>query len=185
MAPDLSIKDRVSEHQAFVSRALVIFAIAVLLVVGLIVRLVQLQVWEHDVYRTRSDENRILVQPLAPQRGLIYDRNGVLLADNRPVFSLELVGERIDDLSAFIEELSTVVTISEEDVTGFYERLKRRRRPFEPIVLKLTLTDDEIAKLAVNRLRFINGMQVNAKLVRFYPFGELLTHAIGSVLRVT
>ncbi|MCZ6655850.1 MAG: penicillin-binding protein 2 [Gammaproteobacteria bacterium] len=185
MAPDLSIKDRLSEHQAFVGRALVIFAVAVLLVVGLIVRLVQLQVWEHDVYRTRSDENRILVQPLAPQRGLIYDRNGVLLADNRPVFSLELVGERIDDLSAFIEELSTVVTISEEDVTGFYERLKRRRRPFEPIVLKLTLTEDEIAKLAVNRHRFINGMQVNAKLVRFYPYGELFTHAIGSVRRVT
>ncbi len=185
MAPDLSIKDRVSEHQAFVSRALVIFAVAVLLVIALIVRLVQLQVWEHDVYRTRSDENRILVQPLAPQRGLIYDRNGVLLADNRPVFSLELVGERIDDLSAFIEELSTVVTISEEDVTRFYERLKRRRRPFEPIVLKLTLTDDEIAKLAVNRHRFIKGMQVNAKLVRFYPYGELFTHAIGSVRRVT
>ncbi|MCZ6658190.1 MAG: penicillin-binding protein 2, partial [Gammaproteobacteria bacterium] len=126
MAPDLSIKDRLSEHQAFVSRALAVFTVAVLLVGGLVVRMIQLQVWEHDVYRTRSDENRIQVQPLAPPRGLIYDRNGVLLADNRPVFSLELVRERIDDLTAFIEELNTMVAISEEDISGFYDRLKRR-----------------------------------------------------------
>ncbi len=185
MAPDLSIKDRLSEHQAFVSRALAVFTVAVLLVGGLVVRMIQLQVWEHDVYRTRSDENRIQVQPLAPPRGLIYDRNGVLLADNRPVFSLELVRERIDDLTAFIEELNTIVAISEEDISGFYDRLKRRRRPFEPIALKLTLTEDEIARLAVNRHRFIGGVEVKPKLVRYYPDGELFTHAVGSVRRVT
>ncbi len=185
MAPDLSIKDRLSEHQAFVSRALAVFTVAVLLVGGLVVRMIQLQVWEHDVYRTRSDENRIQVQPLAPPRGLIYDRNGVLLADNRPVFSLELVRERIDDLTAFIEELNTIVAISEEDISGFYDRLKRRRRPFEPIALKLTLTEDEIARLAVNRHRFIGGVEVKPKLVRYYPDGELYTHAVGSVRRVT
>ena len=185
MAPDLSIKDRLSEHQAFVSRALAVFTVALLLVGGLVVRMIQLQVWEHDVYRTRSDENRIQVQPLAPPRGLIYDRNGVLLADNRPVFSLELVRERIDDLTAFIEELNTIVAISEEDISGFYDRLKRRRRPFEPIALKLTLTEDEIARLAVNRHRFIGGVEVKPKLVRYYPDGELYTHAVGSVRRVT
>ena len=185
MAPDLSIKDRISEHQAFVSRALAVFTVALLLVGGLVVRMIQLQVWEHDVYRTRSDENRIQVQPLAPPRGLIYDRNGVLLADNRPVFSLELVRERIDDLTAFIEELNTIVAISEEDISGFYDRLKRRRRPFEPIALKLTLTEDEIARLAVNRHRFIGGVEVKPKLVRYYPDGELYTHAVGSVRRVT
>lgn len=185
MAPDLSIKDRLSEHQAFVSRALAVFTVAVLLVGGLVVRMIQLQVWEHDVYRTRSDENRIQVQPLAPPRGLIYDRNGVLLADNRPVFSLELVRERIDDLTAFIEELNTIVAISEEDISGFYDRLKRRRRPFEPIALKLTLTEDEIARLAVNRHRFIGGVEVKPRLVRYYPDGELYTHAVGSVRRVT
>jgi penicillin-binding protein 2 len=185
MAPDLSIKDRLSEHQAFVSRALAVFTVAVLLVGGLVVRMIQLQVWEHDVYRTRSDENRIQVQPLAPPRGLIYDRNGVLLADNRPVFSLELVRERIDDLTAFIEELNTMVAISEEDISGFYDRLKRRRRPFEPVALKLTLTEDEIARLAVNRHRFIGGVEVKPRLVRYYPDGELYTHAVGSVRRVT
>ena len=171
MAPSLRIKDRHAEHQAFVSRALVLFAIAAGMALVLVIRMVQLQVWQHDVYRTRSDENRISVQPLAPARGIIYDRNGVPLAENRPIFSLGLVRERIGDLDRFIAELAEVVSLDRDDIEGFEERLMRRRRPFEPIPLKLSLTEDEIAALAVNRHRFV-GAEVEARLARYYPFGR-------------
>ena len=184
MAPSLRIKDRHAEHKAFVSRALVLFAIAAGMALVLVIRMVQLQVWQHDVYRTRSDENRISVQPLAPARGIIYDRNGVPLAENRPIFSLGLVRERIGDLDRFIAELAEVVSLDRDDIEGFEERLMRRRRPFEPIPLKLSLTEDEIAALAVNRHRFV-GAEVEARLARYYPFGELMAHPVGSVRRVS
>lgn len=184
MAPSLRIKDKHLEHKAFVSRALTLFAVAVGLVLVLVLRLVQLQVWEYDVYRTRSDENRISVQPLVPTRGIIYDHNGVVLAENRPVFSLALVRERIDDLDGLIRELAEVVSIDPDDIEGFYDRLKGRRRPFEGVTLKLSLTEDEIAALAVNRHRFI-GAEVQVRLARYYPFGELTAHPVGSVRRIS
>ena len=184
MSTSLRIKDKHQEHQAFVNRAMVLFVIAVGLVLVLMLRMVQLQIWQHDVYRTRSDENRISVQPLAPARGVIYDRNGVSLAENRPVYSLALVRERIGDLEEFIEELSEVVAIDQVDIDGFHERLNRRRRPFEAVALKLSLTEEEIAALAVNRHRF-TGAEVEARLARYYPFGELLAHTVGSVRRIS
>ena len=184
MSTSLRIKDKHQEHKAFVNRAMVLFVIAVGLVLVLMLRMVQLQIWQHDVYRTRSDENRISVQPLAPARGVIYDRNGVSLAENRPVYSLALVRERIGDLEEFIEELSEVVAIDQVDIDGFHERLNRRRRPFEAVALKLSLTEEEIAALAVNRHRF-TGAEVEARLARYYPFGELLAHTVGSVRRIS
>ena len=184
MAPSLRIKDKHQEHKAFVNRALVMFALAVGLALVLVVRMVHLQVWEHDVYRTRSDENRISVEPMAPARGIIYDRNGVPLAENRPVFSLALVSERIDDIDAMVAELAEVVAIEADDIKGFRERLQDRRRPFEPVPLKLSLTEEEIAALAVNRHRFI-GVEVQARLARYYPFGELMAHPVGSVRRIS
>ena len=184
MAPSLRIKNRHVEHKAFVSRAMVLFAIAAGLALLLVVRMLQLQVWEHDVYRTRSDENRISVQPLAPPRGIIYDRNGVPLAENRPVFSLGLVRERVEDLDSFLEDLAQVVSLGPDDIEGFQERLQRRRRPFEPIPLKLSLTEEEIAALAVNRHRFV-GAEVEARLARYYPFGALMAPPVGSVRRVS
>ncbi len=184
MSPSLRIKDKHAEHKLFVTRAMVLFAIATVLASLLVLRMVQLQVWQHDVYRTRSDENRISVQPLAPARGIIYDRNGVPLAENRPVFSLALVRERIDDLDRFLQELAEVVSLDSDDMEGFEERLKRRRRPFEPVVLKLSLTEEEIAALAVNRHRFV-GAEVESRLARYYPFGELMAHPVGSVRRIS
>ena len=184
MAPPLRIKDKHAEHKAFVSRALVLFAIATGMALVLVLRMVQLQVWQHDVYQTRSEENRISVQPLAPARGIVYDRNGVPLAENRPVFSLALVRERIDDLDRFVNELAGVVSLDRDDMEGFEERLERRRRPFEPVPLKLSLTEEEIAALAVNRHRFV-GAEVEARLARYYPFGELMAHPVGSVRRIS
>ncbi|MDA1074101.1 MAG: penicillin-binding protein 2 [Proteobacteria bacterium] len=184
MATAIRIKDNLNEKRAFASRVALMYLLACLLMAGVIVRMLQLQVWEHEIYQTRSEENRIQVQPLAPTRGLIYDRHGVLLADNRPVFSLGLVSEQIDDLDQTIADIGDLVPLIEEDLQGFRDRLKRQRRPFEPVALKLTLTEEEIARLAANRHRF-PGMQITAQLVRHYPFGPLLSHAVGSVRRVT
>lgn len=184
MSPSLFIKDSLSERRSFGTRALTLFVIAAGLLLGLVGRMVQLQVLEYDTYHTRSEENRIQVQPLAPPRGLIYDRNGVLLAENRPVSSLALVRERIEDLDALIAELATLVRIDDEDLEGFRERLKRRRRPYESVALKLNLDEEEIARLSVNRHRLL-GVEINTQLIRHYPQGAMLAHAVGSVRRVT
>lgn len=183
MPHSLSIKDSFSERQIFSGRSLVMFVIAAVLVLILVARLVQLQVLEYDTYQTRSDDNRIQVQPLAPPRGLIYDRHGVLLADNRSQLSLSIVRERVVDFDALLNELRELVEISEADVEGFGKRLKRRRRPYEPVALKLALNEEEQAVLAVNRHRLM-GVEVTPQLVRNYPFESLFAHAVGSVRRV-
>ena len=100
MPASLSIKDSISERRQFAGRSLALFVVATVLVMILVGRLVQLQIFEYAKYRTRSDENRIQVEPLAPPRGLIYDRHGVLLADNRPQLSLSIVRERVSDFDA-------------------------------------------------------------------------------------
>lgn len=186
MPRSLSFNDPQRERQSFAARAALLFTMAVLLIGVLVVRLVQLQVWEFETYQTRSDENRIQVQPLAPPRGLIYDRNGVLLADNTTIYSLALVRERVDDMEALLARLNQLVGLDAEELDGYEQRLKRRRRPFEPVTLKETLTEAEIARLAVERHR-LPGVEIVTELVRRYPANSapLLAHAVGSVRRVT
>ena len=181
---ELSIKDPVREKQLFINRALVLFLLIVGLLGVLAFRMVQLQVWEHEAYQTRSDENRIQLQPLAPPRGLIFDRHGEVLADNRVISSLSLVTERVEDLAGTINSLSALVNITPADISEFEQRLVRKRRPFEPIALRQSLTEREIALLAVNRHLF-TGVEVVQEQVRSYPYGALLAHAVGSVRRVT
>lgn len=183
MASALSLNDPSTERQDFVGRAMALFGIALLLLGVLVTRLIQLQIVDYDTYQTRSDDNRIQVQPLAPPRGLIYDRNGVLLAENQPVYSLELVAERVADLDQLLEQLGALVEITDDDRIGYEERLLRRRRPYESVALKRALTEAEIARLAVNRFR-LPGVEVKTRLERHYPFGSMMAHAVGSVRRV-
>jgi penicillin-binding protein 2 len=184
MAASTQFKDPIRERQNFTSRVIALFLIALLAIFVLIARMVHLQVANYEKYRTRAEQNRIQVQPLAPPRGLIFDRNGVLLADNQPVFTLALVAEHIKDLDAQIAELRTLVQLDDEDVELFKRRLARRQRPYESVPLKLSLTEEEIAALAVNRFR-LPGVVVEAQLVRHYPLGALMAHAIGSVRRIS
>jgi len=184
MASVLPLNDPSSERRSFAVRATSLFVIAMMLVGVLVVRLVQLQIVDYDTYRTRSDDNRIQVQPLAPPRGLIYDRNGVLLAENRPVSSLALVAERVQDLDALMAELHTLVDIDEVDLENYEKRLKRRRRPYEAVTLRESLSEAEVARLAVNRYR-LPGVEVRTELKRHYPFGAVMAHAVGSVRRIT
>ena len=184
MAESSHIKDLAREQRAFTQRAMVVFLVVLLSMFALILRLVQLQVVEYQQYRTRSDENRIQVQPIPPPRGLIFDRNGELLAENQPVFTLSIVAERVRDMNALLEELGGLVTITDRELEGFAQRMERRRRPFEAVPLKVVLQPGEIERLAVNRHRLL-GVEVQDKLVRHYPHGEVMAHVVGSVRRIT
>ncbi len=180
----LSIKDPLREQNQFIQRSIILFVIMFLMVGLLVFRFVQLQIWQYEAFQTRSDQNRIQVQPLAPPRGLVFDRNGELLAENRVSSSLDLVTERVENLPATIQQLSTLVRVTPADISEFEERLIRKRRPLEPVALRLALTETEKAVLAVNRHRF-SGVEVTSQLIRHYPYGELFAHAVGSVRRVT
>ena len=184
MAAGMLIKDGSSELRMFMRRSRLLFAGALVLTLVLVARMLHLQVFQHEHYQTRSEENRMQMVPVPPVRGLIFDRQGKLLAENRPIFNLALIRERIEDLDALIEALAAAAPISAEEIKDFHARLERARRPFEPVVLKFALTDEEVAALAVNRHRFL-GAQINVEIVRHYPYGALAAHAIGSVRRIT
>ena len=184
MAVALAIKDPNKEKEMIVGRAIAFFVVVVLCVCILVARFVQLQIYEHESYQSRSDKNRIQVQPLAPPRGLIYDTNGILLADNRPSSALGIVVERTDELDAVIAELREIIALSDEQVEQFHEAKKRARRPGEAVVIADNLSDADIAALAVNRHR-ITGVEVITQLQRYYPLGAIAAHAVGSVRRMT
>tara|TARA_R110002095_G_scaffold188845_1_gene166378 strand:+ start:4868 stop:6799 length:1932 start_codon:yes stop_codon:yes gene_type:complete len=183
MRKPVALKDHQRERRAFQFRALVAFALVVLLMAALVSRLAYLQVSEHERYRSLSDRNRIQLQPIPPNRGLIYDTQGRLLADNRPSSNLSLVKERIADVDATIAELSALIDINERDLEGFERRLKQRRRPYEAVPLRFRLTEEEIARIAVNFHR-LPGVQIDAELIRHYPLGTSLVHALGYVGRI-
>jgi penicillin-binding protein 2 len=149
----------------------------------LVARLFYLQVIQYDVYNTLSDKNRIQVQSIAPKRGLIFDRNGRLIADNVPSKTLTITKERVDDMEKAIEYVNSVIALSDEQIDSFRRRLDRRRRPFESVPILFRLTEEEIARIEVNRYA-MPGVQVEAKLVRHYPLGDLMAHAVGSVRRI-
>ncbi|MEE3214842.1 MAG: penicillin-binding protein 2, partial [Pseudomonadota bacterium] len=158
--------------------------VVVVLLSGLLVgRLCYLQIVQHEVYSTRSEKNRVRVEPLPPTRGLIYDRNGQLLAENRPTYNLTLVRERVDDLDATLELLVDLLDLPAEEVEAFKVRSRQRQRPYQPALLMSDLTEAQIARLAVNRHR-LPGVEVQAQLLRFYPDAEIMSHALGYVGRI-
>ncbi|WP_346837257.1 penicillin-binding protein 2 [Microbulbifer sp. SAOS-129_SWC] len=182
MPHDLHLKDPHIEQRLFRDRMLVaLIGVAVLLGV-LVARFYNLQVVNYDSYRTQSDQNRIQVRPVPPTRGLIYDRNGTLLADNRPSYTLSIVREHVKDMDRTLKLLGQLVELDSDDVDKFKKRL-HRRRPFEPIPLRFRLSEKEIARVSVNEFR-LPGVSVEAELVRYYPLGELFAHSVGYVGRI-
>jgi len=141
----------------------------------------RLQVLLHEEYATRSDENRIRLEPIIPARGLVFDRNGVLLADNAPAYRLDIVPERVPDLPALLDELGRIVALDADDLARF-EAARRASRRFQPVPLKARLEEAEIARLAIDRHRF-PGVEVVPYLTRRYPFGALTAHVVGYVGR--
>ncbi|MEM6708299.1 MAG: penicillin-binding protein 2 [Pseudomonadota bacterium] len=177
------LKDRSQELSLFRTRAWLAFAVSLVLSGVLLARYFELQIVEHETYRTRSEDNRIQIQALPPTRGLIFDRRGVPLAENRAIYELSLVPEHIDDLDALLTELSLLVELDADIVDDYERNKKNRRRPFDGVTLKSMLSEREVALLAVNRHR-LPGVAVNSTMVRRYPFGELFAHALGSVRRI-
>ncbi len=176
------LKDDYLENR-LIRRRLVIAAFVTVFLLGLVLaRLYVLQIVEYDHYSTLSDSNRIRIKALPPTRGLIFDRNGVVMADNLPTYRLEIVREQVEDLEQTLEQLRQYVDYSEQDLKRFRQASKRRR-PFESIPLKLNLDDAEVARLAVNLHQF-EGVEINARLTRNYPHGAHAVHALGYVGRI-
>ena len=182
MAQIITLKDTARELRVYGARtvvALIVTTIALIVVFG---RYFSLQVTDFEAYRTQSERNRVQLQALPPKRGLIYDRNGTLLADNRPSHTLSVIPERISDIDATLQRLGELVDLSADDITEF-RRKQARRRPYDAIPLRFQLSEEERARVAVNR-HGLPGVVVEAQLLRHYPYGELLAHVLGYVGRI-
>ena len=177
------IKDHWAEQRLFERRALAAAIIVVTLTLVLIGRLVVLQVMRYDYYAELSQDNRVRLEPLPAQRGLILDRNGAVLAENRPAFQLELVRERVPDVDGTLAGLVKIGVLNADDIEET-RRLVRSRRSFESVPIRLRLTDEEIARYAVHRFEF-PGVDIATRLTRFYPHGEHAVHALGYVAAIS
>jgi len=177
-----TIRDHSAEANLFARRAFVGCVFVLGLVAVLLSNLYTIQVEDHQDYQTRSNDNRIKVIPIAPNRGLIYDRNGVLLAENKPVYNLEVIPEEVDDLDESLDQISKIIAITEQDKQDFLKDIKHTRR-FKSQVLKARLDETEVAKFSVNQHKF-PGFSIEARLARYYPFGDTLTHALGYVAKL-
>ena len=182
MSNRVQIKDDHLEHN-LIRRRLVVSAVIILMLITMVlIRLYVLQIVDYEHFSTLSDSNRVRIKALPPIRGLIYDRNGVVMANNLPAYRLEITPELVDDIDSTLKRLKQYVYISEYDLKR-YQQSSLRRRPFESIPLRLNLDDDEVARLAVNLHKF-EGVEINARLTRNYPLGGHAIHALGYVGRI-
>ncbi|QAZ39647.1 penicillin-binding protein 2 [Methylibium sp. Pch-M] len=145
-------------------------------------RLVTLQVLRHDELSTRAESNRITVLPITPNRGLILDRNGVVLANNYSAYTLELTPSKIDDLEGTIDALQEVIDITTRDRRRF-KRMMDDAKSFESLPIRTKLSDEEVARFTAQRFRF-PGVDIKARLFRNYPYGELGSHVLGYIGRI-
>lgn len=171
------LKDHVKENHLFFNRAVSASIIIFLAFFGLIIRVVYLQVIKHDKYATLAKNNQVRMIPLSPPRGLIYDRNGKLLAENIPSFSVTINPSLAKDLKSTIYKLSQVVAISEQEIENFHKQIRYKGR-FEDIPIKNKLTEEEVAKISLEKYQ-LPGVDISAGLSRVYKFKEPLSHVIG------
>ena len=182
MPRQITLKDHFFESRLVMNRAVIQLMIGGVLLTVLLARLLFLQVVEHEHFTTLSEDNRVKLQPIPPNRGLIYDRNGILLAENLPSYRLEITPEQIDDMGGTLSALEDIIEIRDIDRSRFEKLLKRKPR-FEAIPLRFHLSDEEVARFSVNRHRF-PGVDITAGLARHYPLGTLAVHALGYVGRI-
>jgi len=182
MFQNVTIKDSIRENRLFLNRSTVLFIIVLLFTTGLIARLTYLQIIGHEHYADLAQDNRVKIAPLPPTRGIIYDRAGKILAENKPVFNLEITPEQVPDLDETILALSTLLTLDKQVIDRFH-KLRKRSKAFNSIPLKLRLSDEEVALFAANRPRF-PGVDIHARLMRHYPYKELTAHVVGYVGRI-
>ncbi|MDH5183432.1 MAG: penicillin-binding protein 2 [Gammaproteobacteria bacterium] len=183
MAERITIRDHFRDSHIFTNRAVLAIIFISLLLIGLVTRLIYLQVIGHEHYTTLSDKNRVNRISIPPIRGMIFDRNGVVMAKNVPTFSLELIPERIPNLKQTLNEIQQLVTITDADIKRFNKEVRKRKR-FNNIPLRFRLNEEEVAKLAVNLHRF-QGVEIASRLSRNYPLGPLAVHVLGYVGRIS
>jgi len=148
----------------------------------LFARFFWLQIVQHEHYRTRAEDNRIALVPIVPNRGLIVDRNGAVMARNYSAYTLEIMPSKVADLEAVIDALAGIVDIQPKDRKRFRKLLEESKN-FESLPIRTRLTDEEVARFIAQRFRF-PGVDIKARLFRQYPQGELASHALGYIGRV-
>jgi len=179
MATSERIKDHWAEQRMFVGRVIVAAVLMVGLTSLVIGRLTQLQVFDYEYFSAQSQGNRIRVQPVPPTRGLVFDRNGIVLAENLPSYQLELTPEQVPDIDATLERLAAIELIEAGQIDEIRELIRSRRR-FDSIPIRKRLGDREVARFAVDRPRF-PGVEIRARLARNYPYGKAVAHVLGYV----
>jgi len=182
MSSHFALKNHFNEGRIINDRLIFSALFAGLLFMALIGRLIVLQVVEFEHFDSLSEKNRVDISSIPPQRGLIYDRNGVILAENIPTFSLELTPENVSDIDDTLQQLAALFAMTDQDMLDIKERIKQQRR-FRQVILKERLTEQEVAIFSVNRHRF-SGVDVVGRLIRHYPQGALFAHTVGYVGRI-
>lgn len=177
-----SIKDTQLENNLFLNRIISAFIAIVLLTSGLIVRLIHLQIAGHEHYASLAKDNSIKIYPIVPTRGMIYDRHGNILAENTQSYSLEIIPEKTKDIDDTLLRLQKLLNISDEKI-DLYQKQRKRQKRFTSTPLLLSMSEEEIAKFAVNR-PFFPGVDIRQRLVRHYPYNELAAHVVGYVGRI-
>lgn len=183
MARRQTIKNHIQETNLYRSRLFIVSILVIFMMGVLLTRVAYLQVFKNTDYQTQSNQNRIKLEPLPPNRGRIYDRNGVILAENRLVFSLEIIPEKVQDMDALLAKLQTLLPqVSADIIERFTQRLRASRR-FESVPLLTGLNESEQAVLAVNQ-HALPGVVTRARIQRYYPFSETMVHMLGYVGRI-
>ena len=180
--PGIELRNSQREIHHFRLRLAIASGFVIFMFFVLFLRFFWLQVVQHEHYSTLAEANRISIAPIVPNRGIIVDRNGVVLAHNYSAYTLEITPSKVEDIDALIDALSTVVEITPRDRRRF-KKLLEESKSFESLPIRNRLSDEEIARFAANRYRF-PGVDINARLFRQYPQGELFSHVVGHIGRI-
>ncbi|WP_180121730.1 penicillin-binding protein 2 [Acinetobacter sp. YH12086] len=176
------LKNVQQEKRIYRNRVVISVGIVSFFMLLLVARYAYLQIKSYETFSTAADQNRIRLQPLAPSRGYIYDRNGVLLADNYPVFSATMSRADVEDIDDTVERLTPLLELTDEDIERFKSRIKTSKKT-ERVSIKLNLNENDIARFSEVKYQF-PGVNIETQMTRYYPHGELFAHVIGYVGRI-
>lgn len=179
MSKLFTLKDHFKESQLYLNRTVTVTAMVLVLLLLLISRLVYLQIYQYDLYKTLSLNNQVRLLPITPARGVIYDRNGVILADNIPSFNLELTPSRVKNIKETVEAIDRILPLSDTEKQNFFKQLKYKKS-HEGIPIRSQLTEEEVAKFSLEKHQ-LPGLDIVARFIRNYPLGEMMSHAIGYI----
>ncbi len=180
--PGVELRNSRLEIYRFRVRLAIASGFVVVMFLLLFARFFYLQVIQYEHYATLAEANRISIVPIVPNRGIIVDRNGVLLANNYSAYTLEITPGKVEDVDALIDELATVIEITPKDRRRF-RKLTKESKSFDSLPIRTRLSDEEIARFAANHYRF-SGVEINARLFRQYPQGEMFSHVVGHIGRI-